>query len=89
MQHKSVSLLDTSWAPSNGSKLTKHSYHYFRYVLLSLYNPYNMNQLDALFIFQFISIINLYMFRAGILLTISRYCSVCTAVGMCHADDVQ
>ena len=30
--------------------------------------------------FQFISIINLYMFRAGLLLIIMRYYSVCTAI---------
>ena len=34
--------------------------------------------------FQFISVINLYMFRAGLLPIIRRYYSVCTAVGMCH-----
>jgi len=33
----------------------------------------NKNQQDALFYSQFISIINLYMFRAGLLLVISRY----------------
>jgi len=43
------------------------------------------NQQDALFCSQFISIINIYMFRAGLLLIIMRYFSVCTAFGKCHA----
>jgi hypothetical protein len=33
--------------------------------------------------FQFISVINLYMFQAGLLLIIRGYCFVYTAVGMC------
>jgi hypothetical protein len=35
--------------------------------------------------FQFITIINLYMFRAGLLFIIRRYYSVYTAICICHA----
>jgi len=34
--------------------------------------------------FQFISIINLYMFRAGLLLIIRRHIPVYTVIGICH-----
>ena len=34
--------------------------------------------------FQFISIISLYIFRAGLLLIIGRYYSVCAAIGICR-----
>jgi len=45
----------------------------------------NKNQQDAVFYSQFISTINLYVFRAGLLLVIRRYFSVNTAIDMCHA----
>jgi hypothetical protein len=47
----------------------------------------NKNQQDALFYSQFVYIINLYTFRAGLLLIIRRYLSVYTANGMCGAEN--
>jgi len=47
----------------------------------------NKNHQDALFYCQFISVINLYMLRAGLLLIIRRYISVYTAIGMCQAEN--
>jgi len=44
------------------------------------------NQQDALFYSQFISVINLYMFRGCLLLIIRRYLSVYAAIGVCHAS---
>jgi uncharacterized membrane protein YobD (UPF0266 family) len=49
--------------------------------IISVFLP-NKNQQDALFYSQFISIINLYMFRAGLLLITRRYLSVYTAAGV-------
>jgi hypothetical protein len=43
------------------------------------------NEQDAPFDSHFTSIINLYMFLAGLLHLIRRYLSVYTAVSMCHA----
>jgi len=46
-----------------------------------LFNLGNKNQQDVLFYSQFIAVINLYMFRAGLLFIIRGYLSVYTASG--------
>jgi hypothetical protein len=43
---------------------------------------YNKYEQDALFTFSFTPINNPYTFRAGLLLIIRRYYSVCTAFGI-------
>jgi len=42
-------------------------------------------QQDALYFSQFVSLIHFYIFRASLLLIASRYLSVYTAIGVCHA----
>ena len=47
----------------------------------------NKNQQGAQVCSQFISIFNLYMFRAGLLLIIRRYYSEHAAISICHAHN--
>jgi hypothetical protein len=69
-------------------KLTWNKYIYKFNVLLTVHRDKSVQLGPTGFIvhFQFISIINLYTFRAGLLLIIMRY-SVYRAIGICNAED--
>ena len=50
----------------------------------TVYCTIRINKIRYTLYFQFISIINLCLFQADLLLIIRRYYSVCTVVGICH-----
>ena len=52
-----------------------------------LFTRYKKKPTGCTIYFQFISIINLYMLRAGLLLIIRKYYSVYTSIGICRAEN--
>ena len=80
--HQVGLLLSAIWIMKFAGELRLQEHPQLTYIVI---HPYNKNQQDALFCSQFISIINLYMLRAGLLLIITRYYSVYTVIGIRYA----